>query len=64
MKCDEVDIGVGPWGWSSDERYDHSDGKTAPAQAEYPEWYVDQYGGMVRKDRVARFGVNLALVVG
>jgi hypothetical protein len=67
---DEVDVGVGtiygPWGcpgcgWSDNPEYDHSGG-TALAQAENPEWYVDQYGGMVRKsflkERVARFGIN------
>ena len=68
---DEVDVGVGilygPWGcpgcgWSSDPRYDHREGKTAPEQALHPEWYVDQWGGMVRKSylkaRVARFGID------
>ena len=68
---DEVDVGVGmmygPWGcpgcgWSSDPQYDHSDGGPCLAQAEYPGWYVDQWGGMVRKSRlkesVERFGLN------
>jgi hypothetical protein len=68
---DEVDIGVGtiygPWGcpgcgWSSHPEYDHSGGKTAPAQAENPEHYVDQWGGLTPrktlKERVSRFGLS------
>jgi hypothetical protein len=68
---DSVDVGVGyqygPWGcpgcgWSESKQYDHSEGKTAPAQTENPEWYVDQWGRMTRKsamkERVSRFGLN------
>jgi hypothetical protein len=67
---DEVDVGVGtihgPWGcsgcgWSSDPRYDHSDGNTPSAQQEHPDWYVDQWGGMIRRsaleERLGRFGI-------
>lgn len=72
-ECDResVDVGVGiiygPWGcpacgWSSSPEYDHSDGKTAPAQADHPDYYVDQFGGMTPKqalrDGVARFGID------
>jgi hypothetical protein len=68
---DEVDVGVGvlhgPWGcpgcgWSSNSQYDHSDGGACPAQADRPGYYVDQWGGAVRKDdlkeRLGRFGID------
>lgn len=71
---DEADVGVGviygPYGcpgcgWSEREEYDHSEGQ-APAQAENPEMYVDQFGGMIRKsalkEKVARFGLNPSVI--
>lgn len=74
---DEVHNGVcvlyGPWGcpgcgWSSDPEYDHSDknGGACAAQAEHPGWYVDQWGGLIRKsalkEGVARFGVDPGVI--
>ena len=66
---DEVDVEVGiiygPWGcsvcgWSEHPEYDRSEG-TSPAQAEDPEWYVDQFGGKRKissiADCLARFGI-------
>jgi hypothetical protein len=66
---DEADVGIGiiygPWGcccgWSSDPRYDSSQGPS-PAQLENPGWYVDSTGGMQRVDAIVgkceRFGLD------
>lgn len=72
---DEADVGVGviygPWGcpgcgWSSDPAYDRSDGKTPPAAADHPGYYVDQFGGATPtgplKVRVAGFGLDPAVI--
>lgn len=65
---DEVDVGVGviygPWGcacgWSSDPRYDSSDGPS-PARLENPDHFVDSQGGLTPlagiADKLDHFGL-------
>lgn len=73
---DEVDIGVGVihgphgcpgCGWSELEEYDRSEG-ISQAQKEHPDWYVDQFGGMIHLNRIeenlTRLGLDGKKIVG
>jgi hypothetical protein len=77
-KCDEecyrdevdVEVGIiyGPYGcpgcgWSESPEYDHSEQYPCQKQREeMPDWYVDQWGGAIKKsamkDRIANLGLN------
>lgn len=79
-KCNEecyreqADVGVGiiygPYGcpecgWSEWTQYDRSEGESEKGK-EHPDWFVDQWGGMIRKEAVkeglSRFGLDPGIV--